>query len=83
MDPTTLEVSYPEVQQQTYGSDCGPLAIAFAFDAALGLDVSGQRYNARELRNHLIRNIEMLSNTIKFIFKYHSFINQADLDHPR
>ena len=53
-----LEVRIMDVGQQTNGSDCGVLAIAFAFDICCGEDPCSVRFNHKSIRYHLAKCLE-------------------------
>ena len=50
-----LEVRIMDVGQQSNGSDCGILAIAFAFDICCGKDPCSIRFDHKSIRHHLAR----------------------------
>ena len=53
-----LEVRIMDVGQQSNGSDCGVLAIAFAFDICCGKDPCSVRFDHKSIRHHLIKCLE-------------------------
>ena len=53
-----LEVRIMDVGQQTNGSDCGVLAIAFAFDICYGKDPCSVRFDHKSIRHHLATCLE-------------------------
>ena len=50
-----LEVKIMEVGQQSNGSDCGILSIAFAFDICGGKDPCSVKFNHKFIRHYLAR----------------------------
>ena len=55
MDPPTLFVDVPYIQQQRRLVDCGVFAIAFAVHLALGDDVTRLNFNQGQMRKHLLK----------------------------
>ena len=53
-----LEVRIMDVGQQPNGSDCGVLAIAFAFDICCGKDPCSVRFDHKSIRYHLATCLE-------------------------
>ena len=53
-----LEVRIMDVGQQSNGSDCGILAIAFAFDICYGKDPCSVRFDHKSIRHHVARCLE-------------------------
>ena len=53
-----LEVSIMDVGQQSNGSDCGVLTIAFAFDICCGKDPCSVRFDHKSIRHHLTKCLE-------------------------
>ena len=53
-----LEVRIMDVGQQSNGSDCGVLAIAFAFDICCGRDPCSARFDHKSVRHHLTKCLE-------------------------
>ena len=53
-----LEVRIMDVGQQSNGSDCGVLAIAFAFDICCGKDPCSVRFDHKSIRHHLTKCLE-------------------------
>ena len=53
-----LVVKTPPVQRQLGDKDCGVFAIAFAYHAARGNDLSGFTFNQAEMRPHLVTCLE-------------------------
>jgi hypothetical protein len=53
-----LEVRIMDVGQQTNGSDCGVLAIAFAFDICCGEDPCSVKFDHKSIRYHLAKCLE-------------------------
>ncbi len=52
---SAIMVTRVAVQQQSGSVDCGLFAIAYAFHAALGDDVSQLRFNQSQMRRHLLK----------------------------
>ena len=52
-----------DVGQQTNGSDCGILAIAFAFDICSGKDPCSVRFDHKSIRRHLATCLEGIKFT--------------------
>ena len=48
-----LNITMMDVEKQSNGSDCGVLAIAYAFDLCSGLNPCSVRFNHSEIRSHL------------------------------
>ena len=55
IDPPTLYLELPNVQQQNGVTDCGLFAIAFAVHLALGDDVSKLNFDQAQMRHHLLK----------------------------
>ena len=55
IDPPTLYVEVPYVQQQSGIIDCGLFAIAFAVHLAIGDDVSKLNFDQAQMRQHLLK----------------------------
>ena len=53
-----LVVRMMDVEKQSNGSDCGVLAIAYAFDICSGFDPCRVRFDHRTIRQHLIACLE-------------------------
>ena len=53
-----LEVRILDVGQQSNGSDCGILAIAFAFDICRGKDPCSVRFDHKSIRHRLTKYSE-------------------------
>ena len=53
-----LEVRIMDVGQQSNGSDCGVLAIAFAFDICCEKDPCSVRFDHKSIRHHLAKCLE-------------------------
>ena len=47
-------MKFPYTQKQKGGSDCGVFAIAFAFHAAMGDNISGLQFDQLKMRRHLM-----------------------------
>ena len=60
-----LEVRIMDVGQQSNSSDCGVLAIAFAFDICCGKDPCSVRFDHKSIRHHLLGGMQVypFSNT--------------------
>ena len=56
-----LIVRMMDVERQSNGSDCGVLAIAFAYDICHGDDPCGIRYDHKSIRQHLAACLEKCS----------------------
>ena len=50
-----LIVRFPYTQKQKGGSDCGVFAIAFAYHAAMGDNISGLQFDQLKMRHHLMK----------------------------
>ena len=50
-----LIVQFPYTPKQKGGSDCGVFAIAFAFHAAMGDNISGFQFDQLKMRRHLMK----------------------------
>ena len=48
-------MQFPYTQKQKGGSDCGVFAIAFAFHAAMGDNISGLQFDQLKMRRHLMK----------------------------
>ena len=55
---TELRIVTMDVEKQTNSSDCGVLAIAYAFDICSGLNPCSVRYNQKNVRQHLVMCLE-------------------------
>ena len=53
-----LRIVTKDVEKQTNFSDCGVLAIAYAFEICSGLDPCSVRYNHKKIRQHLVMCLE-------------------------
>ena len=53
-----LKVRIMDVGQQSNGSDCGVLAIAFAFDICCGKDPCSVQFDHKSIRQHLAKCLE-------------------------
>ena len=56
-----LVVKMMDVGRQSNGSDCGVLAIAFAYDVCSGSDPCKVKFNHRAIRQHLANCLEKCS----------------------
>ena len=48
-------MQFPYTQKQKGGSDCDAFAIAFAFHAAMGDNISGLQFDQLKMRRHLTK----------------------------
>ena len=48
-----------DVEKQSNGSDCGVLAIAYAFDICHGLNPCNVRFDQNKIRQHLATSLEI------------------------
>ena len=55
---STLERRTMDVARQSNGSDCGVLAIAYAFDICSGLDPCSVSFDSNNIRQHLLTCLE-------------------------
>ena len=55
---TDLKITVMDVERQSNGSDCGVLAIAYAFDLCSGLNPCSARFNHSGIRLHLANCLE-------------------------
>ncbi len=55
---STLAMRTMDVARQSNGSDCGVLAIAYAFDICSGLDLCSVSFDSNNIRQHLLTCLE-------------------------
>ena len=53
-----LQIVMMDVEKQSNGSDCGVLAIAYAFDICSGMDPCSVRFDHSKIRQHLAKCLE-------------------------
>jgi len=53
-----LSLTFPDVQQQQGGSDCGLYALAFSYSLCSGIDPARLSYHQNEFRSHYLRCLE-------------------------
>ena len=53
-----LKITLMDVEKQSNGSDCGVLAIAYAFDICSGLNPYSVRFDQSKIRPHLTTCLE-------------------------
>ena len=53
-----LKITTMDVEKQSNGSDCGVLAIAYAFDICKGLNPCDVRFDQNKIRQHLATCLE-------------------------
>ena len=53
-----LQIVMMDVEEQSNGSDCGVLAIAFAFDICSGMDPCSVRFHHNQIRQNLATCLE-------------------------
>ena len=54
-----LKITMMDVEKQSNGSDCGVLAIAYAFNICNGLNPCNVRFDQNEIRQHLATCLEI------------------------
>ena len=71
-----LHIVMMDIEKQSNGSDCGVLAIAYAFDICRRMDPCSVRFDHSKIRQHLatcLENCQLSKTTVNYVqYVYHS-----------